>query len=202
MYYRFIGKDGSLGFVRGNIYDLEVCRDNNGITIYSKPGVRCPYSSLKTFQENWESVEVIKVNNEKSGKTKDKKDEYGVSDEKLYYDNLFSSKGCISPLNILEGSLLTAKDEEKLRNDKETLNKEFEQAFATIIDVNRKAQLIYMVANNTLYDRGDYRATLLRIMRILNPNLPKYDCDINLKKIKPQGFVEDMIFEEYEYYGE
>lgn len=199
MYYRFIGKDGSLGFVTGNIYDLEVCRDNNGITIYSKPGVRCPYSSWKTFQKNWESVEVIKVNNEKS--TESKRDEYGVSDENLYYEGCISSKEYISPLNILEGSLLTAKDEEKLRNDKETLDKEFEQALYTIIDVNRKAQLIYMVANNTLYDRGDCRAALLRIMRILNPNLPKYDCDINLKEIKPEGFVEDMIFEEYEYYG-
>ena len=57
---RFIGEDGSMGLKKGKAYfvriytklgHIVVCWDNAGNKV-------CPYSSIKTLCENWESVEL------------------------------------------------------------------------------------------------------------------------------------------------
>lgn len=52
---KFIGKDGSMGFVNGRVYSIEICTFDG--MIWVKWGcVICPYTSLKTLTQNWESV--------------------------------------------------------------------------------------------------------------------------------------------------
>lgn len=55
IYLRFIGENGSMGLRHNHIYRANVF--TMGRFIYVDWGVdRCPYISLKTLTENWESV--------------------------------------------------------------------------------------------------------------------------------------------------
>lgn len=57
MKFEFIGENGSLGFLKGQIYDLELtfpCNDNT-IKIVSQDKI-CFYSNRKKFEENWKEI--------------------------------------------------------------------------------------------------------------------------------------------------
>jgi hypothetical protein len=53
----FKGKDGSLGFIKGQVYVLKVVVDGNTIWVHSKNNnknaLRCPYDSVQNFLNNW-----------------------------------------------------------------------------------------------------------------------------------------------------
>ena len=54
-YLRFIGENGSMGLRHNHIYQVNVFTMDR--FIYVDWGAdRCPYISLKTLTENWESV--------------------------------------------------------------------------------------------------------------------------------------------------
>lgn len=56
MLYKFIGRNGSMGFMNGQIYNLKLYQDNKGkIVIESNKGY-CPYSSMESFNKNWKVV--------------------------------------------------------------------------------------------------------------------------------------------------
>ena len=52
---RFVGADGSLGYRRGTIYDLDVVVRRIGGPLVTAPRT-CPYSSWRTFWQNWETA--------------------------------------------------------------------------------------------------------------------------------------------------
>lgn len=56
---RFIGEDGSMGLKRGRVY-LVLIFTMHGYIIVSwgddNPNKICPYSSIETLCENWESI--------------------------------------------------------------------------------------------------------------------------------------------------
>ena len=57
---KFIGKNGSLGFVKGSTYYLRFLTVNQKINIQpigNSHGQTCLYDSLKLFLENWEILE-------------------------------------------------------------------------------------------------------------------------------------------------
>lgn len=56
MFYRFKGTNGSMGFITGKVYFLEKRYDRFPyiIAIYREKVI--PYSSEKTFRQNWEEV--------------------------------------------------------------------------------------------------------------------------------------------------
>lgn len=56
MYLRFIGADGSMGLRKNRVYRVEVYSRKNHICVKWGLGLGCPYSSYKTFAENWEVV--------------------------------------------------------------------------------------------------------------------------------------------------
>lgn len=50
----FIGTDGSLGYQRGQRYELEVDRSlATWPIVIVGGGARCPYSSERAFRRNW-----------------------------------------------------------------------------------------------------------------------------------------------------
>ena len=54
MYLKFIGASGSMGFVHGRVYDVEIANENGFIYVYVKyRGPSCPYSSPQSFAANW-----------------------------------------------------------------------------------------------------------------------------------------------------
>lgn len=61
--YKFIGTDGSMGYKKGKVYRGSITRFANGKVIFI-PGVfpfnlskiTIPYSSIKTFEKNWERL--------------------------------------------------------------------------------------------------------------------------------------------------
>lgn len=60
---KFIGEDGSLGFVNGATYNIETCVESHwfsmgGLIVVYVVGSRlnCPYSSVEKFLENWEVI--------------------------------------------------------------------------------------------------------------------------------------------------
>lgn len=56
MLYKYIGKDGSLGYVKNSIYELIVYTSKKGrIVIESRLGF-CPYQSKEKFLENWKEL--------------------------------------------------------------------------------------------------------------------------------------------------
>lgn len=56
---RFIGDDCSMGFRRGEKYDLVTSIEGPYITIRNKEtGKWCPYSSLEAFLSNWDILYV------------------------------------------------------------------------------------------------------------------------------------------------
>lgn len=63
----FIGKDGSMGLKHGGIYDIEIKTSGKYIIVslliyeydllrgfFRAHEAKCPYSSIKSFTENWE----------------------------------------------------------------------------------------------------------------------------------------------------
>ena len=58
---RFIGEDGSMGLKKGRVYLIRLYTLNGHICVSWTPSSEhpnkvCPYSSLKTLCENWETV--------------------------------------------------------------------------------------------------------------------------------------------------
>ena len=60
MKMKFIGKDGSMGFRYGQVYDVVVSIiDSKNISLRcDELKVRCPYSSIHAFLKNWKKSEV------------------------------------------------------------------------------------------------------------------------------------------------
>lgn len=56
MRLRFIGADGSMNLKHGNVYNVKVSSRSGYIYVKIGCSWRCPYSSPKTFADNWESV--------------------------------------------------------------------------------------------------------------------------------------------------
>lgn len=61
--FRFVGKDGSLGYRNGKLYYLDVGPGDHPVVIRSATGIDCadglspvPYSSDRTFRANWDQV--------------------------------------------------------------------------------------------------------------------------------------------------
>lgn len=52
---RFIGEEGSMGLHHGRIYNCKIFVGYSYIWVDWRRG-NCPYSTLKTLCENWESV--------------------------------------------------------------------------------------------------------------------------------------------------
>ena len=61
---KFIGEDGSMGFLKGGVYEIETFIESQRlrkdgwlwVKVKNSP-LRCPYSRLETFLENWEVLE-------------------------------------------------------------------------------------------------------------------------------------------------
>ena len=53
----FIGKDGSMGFVHGKVYNIaiNINQYEEEVVAFSNtfPSFVCPYSNLKAFLKNW-----------------------------------------------------------------------------------------------------------------------------------------------------
>lgn len=56
MKMKFIGKDGSLGYKFGAIYDIKIETIGDYIYVLSEGHLRCPYSSLEKLLENWQEI--------------------------------------------------------------------------------------------------------------------------------------------------
>lgn len=61
---KYIGEDGSMGFVKGGVYKIETkvksqwLRKDGWIWVYVKNShLSCPYSRVETFLENWKILE-------------------------------------------------------------------------------------------------------------------------------------------------
>lgn len=56
--FEFIGKDGSTGYRKGKIYNLEHFIKNNLIWVHcgSANVNYCPYESVDSFLDNWKRV--------------------------------------------------------------------------------------------------------------------------------------------------
>ena len=85
MKMRFIGKNGSMGFKHGRVYDVVVTiNDQKNISLRcDELKVRCPYGSMYVFLENWERY-------------LERGD--GIN-EKTIYDTDYSSDYCYIPCN-------------------------------------------------------------------------------------------------------
>lgn len=58
MLYKFIGRNGSMGFIRGLTYDLELYIDEDTKYIIACSRMKkVPYQSMKLFEDNWERVD-------------------------------------------------------------------------------------------------------------------------------------------------
>ena len=57
---KFIGKDGSMGFVYGKKYKLYTWCERNYLFLKTSDGLWCPYSNLEKLLENWIIYGVIK----------------------------------------------------------------------------------------------------------------------------------------------
>lgn len=53
MFYKFIGKDGSMGLKQGGIYDCRLKYHDGFYWVYWNIG-RCPYETMKSLERNWE----------------------------------------------------------------------------------------------------------------------------------------------------
>lgn len=57
MLAKFIGQDGSMGFRRGRVYNLEVAGGRGRRPPVIVWPVRCPYGSWDAFYANWQKVD-------------------------------------------------------------------------------------------------------------------------------------------------
>ena len=53
---KFIGRDGSMGYKTGVVYDVEIKSSGNFIILSSKGYIQCPYSNIKALLQNWEEL--------------------------------------------------------------------------------------------------------------------------------------------------
>lgn len=61
MWFRFIGKDGSLGLKKNVTYKVILRTGNKGVIAriqdpFLRTWVSCPYNSLSSFLKNWKEV--------------------------------------------------------------------------------------------------------------------------------------------------
>lgn len=56
MLMRFIGENGSMGLVHGNVYSVRIFSYGPCIYVRWKNNF-CPYSSFKKLQENWSDID-------------------------------------------------------------------------------------------------------------------------------------------------
>ena len=63
MKLRFIGRDGSMGLIHGNIYDVHIVSGKKNRLIWAswRFDMACPYSSMAAFMANWEDVKEKKT---------------------------------------------------------------------------------------------------------------------------------------------
>lgn len=54
IYLRFIGKNGSMGLIHGEIYKVKIVSNNQHIWVYWNSG-SCPYYSPQDLANNWEA---------------------------------------------------------------------------------------------------------------------------------------------------
>ena len=60
MVAKFIGKT-SCGFITGKVYDIKIyTRDNLIIIEDLQSNATCPYSSIKTVNDNWTTIKLSK----------------------------------------------------------------------------------------------------------------------------------------------
>lgn len=52
----FIGKDGSMGLIKGNIYSIRTIIAHNLLWVHWDNN-GCPYSNLENFLKNWKVVQ-------------------------------------------------------------------------------------------------------------------------------------------------
>lgn len=58
----FNGTDGSMGFIKGRTYLLQVKQATFGSTIHVRAtefGTQVPYSNLHTFMQNWSDIKSV-----------------------------------------------------------------------------------------------------------------------------------------------
>lgn len=54
MLAKFIGTDGSMGFKKGKIYNINIKEQLNTIEVRTRnERLWCPYSSMEAFLKNW-----------------------------------------------------------------------------------------------------------------------------------------------------
>ena len=58
MVAKFIGKDRSMGFRKGNLYRLKTCIGKKLIYAEDESGLFCYYSSIESFLKNWKVLDV------------------------------------------------------------------------------------------------------------------------------------------------
>ena len=56
LFLKFIGQDYSMGFRKGNSYEVKIYSDYHFIWIETKDGRRCPYTNPQALACNWEGV--------------------------------------------------------------------------------------------------------------------------------------------------
>lgn len=55
MNLRFIGENGSMGVTHGQVYKVEIYVQYGHVVVRWLGGL-CPYSSLRSFMDNWEDI--------------------------------------------------------------------------------------------------------------------------------------------------
>ena len=53
MKLRFIGSNGSMGLIRGHVYDVEIRTVDRYICVIFEDGRTCPYETIRAFTDNW-----------------------------------------------------------------------------------------------------------------------------------------------------
>lgn len=56
MLYKYIGRNGDLGLIKGQVYDLELYYDKFGYVIACGRKYEIPYSNIELFEHNWEAA--------------------------------------------------------------------------------------------------------------------------------------------------
>lgn len=49
----FVGEDNSLGYRKGQIYDVEIKIVDNKLILFCKGHLQCPYQSVEALLRNW-----------------------------------------------------------------------------------------------------------------------------------------------------
>ena len=54
----FTGKDGSMGFGKGHVYNIKTVCKYNLIYLHEKSRMWCPYESLEAILKNWKILKM------------------------------------------------------------------------------------------------------------------------------------------------